>query len=133
MLMDIEQVVKYPMEHKVGLCNMERIKQIKWVLSNYCYYLEAPIIDAFPIEVGLCPIGPLIPSQFLDRVNSNLNKIELIRLTSLLAEELECLDWLDKQSPQSVIYVSFKTLAVMNERQMEELALGLETSQRPFL
>lgn len=46
---------------------------------------------------------------------------------------MECLDWLDKQSPESVIYVAFGSQAVMKERQMEELALGLEATQRPFL
>lgn len=63
---------------QVGRHNMERIKKIKWVLFNSFYGLEAPVIDAFPIEAGLCPIGPLIPSHFLDRFNSDLNKNEIL-------------------------------------------------------
>ena len=37
------------------------------------------------------------------------------------------------QQPRSVIYVSFGSIAVKSEQQLEQLALGLEGSGQPFL
>ncbi|XP_047311430.1 zeatin O-glucosyltransferase-like [Impatiens glandulifera] len=43
------------------------------------------------------------------------------------------LEWLDKQPPRSVIYVSFGSLTTMSQEQVNELALGLEESKQRFL
>ncbi|KAK4432111.1 Zeatin O-glucosyltransferase [Sesamum alatum] len=45
----------------------------------------------------------------------------------------ECLDWLDRQSPDSVIFVSFGTTSSLCNEQVEKLALGLERSQQKFV
>ncbi|KNA09361.1 hypothetical protein SOVF_154400 [Spinacia oleracea] len=44
-----------------------------------------------------------------------------------------CLEWLDKQEKDSVIYVSFGTTISMTEDQISELAVGLERSGQKFL
>lgn len=44
-----------------------------------------------------------------------------------------CLQWLDKQPPNSVIYVSFGTTTTFTECQIKELAIGLEKSEQRFL
>lgn len=44
-----------------------------------------------------------------------------------------CLDWLDKQEANSVIYVSFGTTTTMNEELIKELAIGLEQSNQKFI
>ncbi|GMN20954.1 hypothetical protein TIFTF001_045410 [Ficus carica] len=44
-----------------------------------------------------------------------------------------CLDWLDKQAPKSVIYVSFGTTIALTDKKIEELALGLEQSNQKFI
>ncbi|XP_062006129.1 zeatin O-glucosyltransferase-like [Rosa rugosa] len=44
-----------------------------------------------------------------------------------------CLDWLDKQEPNSVIYVSFGTTTCMTDEQIKELAIGLEQSNQKFI
>eukprot|EP01018_Ginkgo_biloba_P036066 Gb_27271 [translate_table: standard] len=113
------------------LRNVEKMREIKWVICNTFYDLEAPILNSFREQDWVYPVGPLIPSQFL---NGNISQANTgLITTGFWAEELQCLDWLDKQSPQSVIYVSFGSLTVLNGRQLEELALGLEATQRPFL
>ncbi|KAE8665649.1 putative UDP-Glycosyltransferase superfamily protein [Hibiscus syriacus] len=59
------------------------------------------------------------------------------RLGNLLGnfwpEDPTCLQWLDQQSPASVIYVAFGSFTVFDEIQFQELALGLELTNRPFL
>ncbi|KAH7842857.1 hypothetical protein Vadar_009853 [Vaccinium darrowii] len=45
----------------------------------------------------------------------------------------KCLEWLDKQVPKSVLYVSFGTTTSLKDEQIKELAIGLEQSKRNFL
>jgi cis-zeatin O-glucosyltransferase len=45
----------------------------------------------------------------------------------------KCLEWLDKEAPNSVIYVSFGTTTAMEDKQIEELAIGLEQSEQKFI
>ncbi|XP_030537372.1 UDP-glucose iridoid glucosyltransferase-like [Rhodamnia argentea] len=53
--------------------------------------------------------------------------------SSLLEEDTGCISWLDKQASRSVLYVSFGSVASMNEEQLLETAMGLAMSERPFL
>ncbi|KAJ0667265.1 putative 7-deoxyloganetic acid glucosyltransferase [Helianthus annuus] len=48
-------------------------------------------------------------------------------------EDSTCLAWLDQQPVSSVIYVAFGSFTMLNQTQFEELAHGLELSNRPFL
>ncbi|KAJ1430012.1 UDP-glucuronosyl/UDP-glucosyltransferase [Sesbania bispinosa] len=43
------------------------------------------------------------------------------------------LEWLDKQEPKSVMYVSFGTTTAFTEEQIKELAIGLEQSKQKFI
>ncbi|KAB1222283.1 Zeatin O-glucosyltransferase [Morella rubra] len=45
----------------------------------------------------------------------------------------KCLEWLDKQTPNSVIYVSFGTTTAIEGEQIKELAIGLERSEQKFI
>ncbi|RCV10191.1 hypothetical protein SETIT_2G092400v2 [Setaria italica] len=62
-----------------------------------------------------------------------LHKISSGTEGSLLAQDQTCLKWLDKQEADSVLYVSFGSLASMDEKEMLETAWGLANSQMPFL
>lgn len=53
--------------------------------------------------------------------------------SSLLIQDRSCLDWLDKQEAGSVLYVSFGSLASMNQEELVETAWGLANSGAPFL
>jgi len=44
-----------------------------------------------------------------------------------------CLEWLDKQEANSVIYVSFGTTTTFTEEQIQEIASGLEQSKHKFI
>lgn len=45
----------------------------------------------------------------------------------------KCLQWLDLQPSNSVIYVSFGTTTTFSDEQIKELAIGLERSQQKFI
>ncbi|KAI3705631.1 hypothetical protein L1987_75870 [Smallanthus sonchifolius] len=53
--------------------------------------------------------------------------------SSLLTHDKTCISWLDKQAPNSVLYVSFGSLARVEESQFLEIAWGLANSKQPFL
>ncbi|XP_058109360.1 UDP-glycosyltransferase 76B1-like isoform X2 [Magnolia sinica] len=52
---------------------------------------------------------------------------------SLLTQDYSCMAWLDKQAPQTVIYVSFGSTASFDKRNVVEIAWGLANSDQPFL
>lgn len=64
-------------------------------------------------------IGPLTPVSIPERKTPNPNSV--------------CLEWLDKQRPKSVIFVSFGTSTCFTDEEVEEIALGLERSGQNFL
>ncbi|BAT84710.1 hypothetical protein LR48_Vigan03g169500 [Vigna angularis] len=65
-------------------------------------------------KIKLYPVGPITQKE------SN-------------SEADECLRWLDKQPPCSVLYISFGSGGTMSQHQIDELALGLEMSGQRFL
>ncbi|KAL5731267.1 hypothetical protein ACHQM5_004015 [Ranunculus cassubicifolius] len=52
---------------------------------------------------------------------------------SLLVEDFSCISWLNKQARASVIYISFGSLASVDEAQLSEMALGIANSEQSFL
>lgn len=92
-----------------------------WLLCNTFYELESSACDLNP---KLLPVGPLLKSSSTESVASS---------SSFYAEDTSCLRWLDQKACGSVMYVSFGSVAVCSQRQLDELALGLELSGRPFL
>nr|AFK45986.1 unknown [Medicago truncatula] len=95
---------------------MQTMKLGHWWLCNTTYDLEHA---TFSISPKFLPIGPLM--------ENDSNK------SSFWQEDMTSLDWLDKQPSQSVVYVSFGSLAVMDQNQFNELALGLDLLDKPFL
>lgn len=76
---------------------------------------------------NLYPIGPL---------HANLKKkLTTLRPSSnsLWAEDRTCIDWLNDQLPNSVIYVSFGSIATMTIDQLIEFWYGLVNSRQNFL
>lgn len=53
--------------------------------------------------------------------------------TSILKEDVSCIQWLDKQAPNSVIYVSLGSLAKIDKEVLIETAWGLVQSEQPYL
>ncbi|CAN6276559.1 unnamed protein product [Urochloa humidicola] len=97
------------------------------ILVNTCRALEGEFMDVVADHLAAdgkkCfAIGPLNP---------------LLRHTGAheqsSAPRHECLDWLDKQPPASVLYVSFGTTSTLRTEQIAELAAALRDSNQRFI
>ncbi|KAK7295441.1 hypothetical protein RJT34_18350 [Clitoria ternatea] len=96
---------------------MQKVNLGEWWLCNTTLDLEA---GAFSTSPKLLPVGPLMAIS--DR-----------NISSLWEEDKTCLEWLDQQQPQSVIYVSFGSMVSTKPNQFKELALALDLLNRPFI
>ncbi|KAF8017352.1 hypothetical protein BT93_H2520 [Corymbia citriodora subsp. variegata] len=90
-----------------------------WFIGNTSCDLE-PAALAFARRI--LPIGPLLANHRLDSSAGYF-----------WPEDSNCLKWLDQQPHKSVVYVAFGSFTVFDQIQFQELALGLELCNRPFL
>jgi hypothetical protein len=89
------------------------------VVCNSFLDAEAAAFEHFP---SVLPIGPLFADGELSKP-----------VGQFWPEDAASLQWLDSQPDRSVVYVAFGSLAMFDQLQFEELALGLELTGRPFL
>ncbi|CAJ1779880.1 unnamed protein product [Sphenostylis stenocarpa] len=90
------------------------------IFMNTFLELESGAIRAlheqFKGKPGIYPVGPITQMGSIDHENG-----------------VECLRWLDKQEPKSVLYISFGSGGTLSRDQLNELAFGLELSGQKFL
>ncbi|XP_031251695.1 linamarin synthase 2-like [Pistacia vera] len=86
------------------------------------------ISSKFPRN-NMYTVGPL---PLLCRHLPETNHFKSFR-TSLWKEDSECLKWLDKQEPDSIVYVNYGSITVMSDEHLKEFAWGLANSKHPFL
>ncbi|KAL2483066.1 UDP-glycosyltransferase 74D1 [Forsythia ovata] len=122
----IEQPKNAPFEGCLteGILNLmalqiEPVKYSAGDIFNTCRAIEGAFIDLIEREEAaenrnLWAIGPILPSKSLSANN-------------------KCLEWLDKQARNSVIYVSFGTTTSLLDEEIKELAMGLEQSKQKFI
>ncbi|CAN6198560.1 unnamed protein product [Urochloa humidicola] len=100
------------------------------VLINSFYDLEPQEADYMASTWRAKMVGPTVPSAFLDnRLPDDVSYG--IHLHTPMAAESKA--WLDAQQAQSVLYVSFGSMACLGPDQMSEIAEGLYNSGKPFL
>ncbi|KAB1223558.1 UDP-glycosyltransferase 74E2 [Morella rubra] len=75
-------------------------------------------------------IGPTIPSMFLDK---RLEDDNAYGFNIFKPNTDACMKWLNGRPKESVVYVSFGSVAVLEVEQMQELAWGLRMSNNSFL
>ncbi|KAM0935765.1 putative trans-zeatin O-beta-D-glucosyltransferase [Dioscorea sansibarensis] len=102
--------------------NNKAMKNAEFVIFNSFYEAEKEVFD-YLNSCNMLHIGPLLSKQ--------ASPVSLARC--FWAEDKSCKAWLDKQVDDSVIYVAFGSLAILDQRQFEELAFGLELTGRSFL
>ncbi|KAK4360717.1 hypothetical protein RND71_019669 [Anisodus tanguticus] len=118
--------------------NNKAVKSADWLICNSTYDLEP---GAFKLAPEIVPIGPLLASNCIEpntfppkaEPRSSSKESPNSMAGSFWPEDPTCLNWLDQQSLCSVVYVSFGSFTIFNEAQFQELALGLELSNMPFL
>jgi UDP:flavonoid glycosyltransferase YjiC (YdhE family) len=97
----------------------KRLKLAERLICNSMYDLEPDAFNSAPV---LVPVGPLLASNRQGNSSGSLWK-----------EDPSSLTWLDQQLDRSVIYAAFGSIADFSKSQFQELALGLELTNRPFL
>ncbi|KAF9587586.1 hypothetical protein IFM89_004044 [Coptis chinensis] len=106
-----------------GLC----ANMVSWgVIFNSFNELESVYLDHIKNDLGrkrVFAVGPLVPPIDAPKERGGSSSIKVNDL----------LGWLDTCSDRSVVYVCFGSQVVLNNRQMEELALGLEKSGTRFV
>ncbi|CAL5209141.1 unnamed protein product [Lathyrus oleraceus] len=109
--------------YKFLLRRVERFRLFDGVIVNSFLEIEKGPIEAMTEEGSENPplyaVGPIIQMQ--TKYGDDANRL------------LECLSWLNKQQPCSVLYVSFGSGGTLSQEQIYELALGLELSDHRFL
>ncbi|XP_051151743.1 zeatin O-glucosyltransferase-like [Andrographis paniculata] len=102
-------------QHKYLCLNSGRIYNTSRVLENqFLQMLSEPQISGNKKQWALGPFNPLDTRSAADRRH-------------------RCLKWLDRQPPESVIFISFGTSTTLSENQIQELAAGLEISGGRFI
>jgi hydroquinone glucosyltransferase len=105
---------------------LQRAKSMYFVdgiLINSFFELESKAIKALEQKghgkISFFPVGPIT------QIGSSNNDD--------VVDEFECWKWLKKQPQNSVLYVSFGSGGTLSQRQINELAFGLELSGQRFI
>ncbi|MED6217400.1 hypothetical protein PIB30_017247 [Stylosanthes scabra] len=107
--------------YKFLLHHSNRFRRAAGIIENSFYELESGAISELQrVEPGRPPIYPVGP----------LVNVENGRTGD---KDHECLRWLDDQPRGSVLFVCFGSGGTLSSAQIDELALGLETSKQRFL
>ncbi|XP_015581232.1 UDP-glycosyltransferase 74F2 [Ricinus communis] len=108
-------------------CNTERADNI---LINTFYKLEQEAVNEMSKVCPVLTIGPTIPSIYLDKriENDDDYGLDLYALDASIS-----INWMSTKPAGSVVYVAFGSMANLSDKQMEELAWGLNNSNFNFL
>ncbi|KAF3443526.1 hypothetical protein FNV43_RR13210 [Rhamnella rubrinervis] len=101
-----------------------KIRNYSAVIWNTMDCLEHSCLSQIQQEYCPVPIFPIGPLHKTAQITTS---------TSYLKEDANCISWLDKQSQNSVIYVSLGSIASIGEKEVTEMAWGLANSEQPFL
>ncbi|KAK6237693.1 hypothetical protein QUC31_003162 [Theobroma cacao] len=103
------------------------LDKVKWVLGNSVHELEEEIVNSLASVKSFYPIGPLVSPFLLGKEETVVGSVDM------WSAEDSCIEWLDKQSPASVIYISFGSIIMLSVQQIESIAMALKNVNRPFL
>ena len=107
------------------------------IILNTFQTLEHETIDYLVNKKNLktiLPLGPILPLPFINQIKRNKDKDNTHDDATILWNENKgCLAWLNQSKPKSVLYVAFGSLALLSHHQIEEIALGLESTGYPLL
>ncbi|KAL6845106.1 hypothetical protein ACP4OV_024601 [Aristida adscensionis] len=118
---DLPEVVKDGEVAKAIFRMFERMPASNGILINTFESLETRAVRA--LKEGLCVPNRATPPVYC--------------IGPLVSEggdkQHKCLDWLDAQPDNSVVFLSFGSLGTFSKQQLQETAIGLENSRERFL
>eukprot|EP01018_Ginkgo_biloba_P038593 Gb_30229 [translate_table: standard] len=115
---------------QIALFEADMQTKADYVLVNSFEEIEGP--DTVQgLSLGY-PVLGIVPVFLAESLTGNAGAVVPIG-SSAWEEDSERLKWLDTQTPGSVLYVSFGSIVVMSNLQLQELSFGLKASQQPFL
>ncbi|KAL5562256.1 hypothetical protein UlMin_032003 [Ulmus minor] len=120
----------YPGYRYLLLNQFSNVDEADLVLFNSFYELEKETVEWMAKLWSARTIGPTVPSFYLD---NRLPSDKDYGFNLFNSNDEACLNWLNQRPATSVIYVSFGSLAALNQDQMEELAWGLKQTNHYFL
>ncbi|XP_009626493.1 zeatin O-glucosyltransferase-like [Nicotiana tomentosiformis] len=94
-------------------------------IYNTCKVIEGPFLDLLSKEQ--------ISNNKKQWALGPFNPVLVQHGTKGCTQRHKCLIWLDKQEPNSVIFVSFGTTTSFSDEQIKEIAIGLEKSEQKFV
>ncbi|KAK7333808.1 hypothetical protein VNO80_30587 [Phaseolus coccineus] len=101
------------------------------IIINTFEDLEGETLDALrAANPNIYTIGPF---DLLGRHFPETEKGFMSAGSSLWKNDSNCLTWLDKWEPNSVIYVNYGSITTMSNDNLKEFAWGLANSKLPFL
>ncbi|XP_058781866.1 UDP-glycosyltransferase 76B1-like [Vicia villosa] len=118
---------KEPDKYYEIICNsVNKTKASLGVIWNTFEDLESSSLATInqQFSVPIFPIGPFHKHFPTNNTSSS---------SSLIPQDQNCISWLNKHKPKSVIYVSFGSVASITEEEFLEVACGLVNSPYPFL
>ncbi|CAD6236904.1 unnamed protein product [Miscanthus lutarioriparius] len=110
---------------KARLSQCARMIEARGILVNSFDWLEARDLEA--LSRGLCTPGRSAPPVHC------IGPLVLPGNRGGASERHACLEWLDTQPDQSVVFLSFGSLGRFSAPQLREIARGLENSGQRFL
>lgn len=105
----------------------DRVKQVEdksfGAVINSFYELESVYADSVKKDNKAWLVGPV----------SLCTGDKILRGKPPTIDEKNCLNWLNSKEPNSVLYISFGSLARLPSEQIKEIAYGLEASEQSFI
>ncbi|PNT28818.1 hypothetical protein POPTR_007G140300v4 [Populus trichocarpa] len=126
----LESKSEYSSLLNLVVSQFSNFREADWIFVNTFNTLEEEAVNWLASQRSIKPIGPTIPSVYLDRQLEDDREYGL----SLFKPNLYgCKEWLDSKETGSVVYVSYGSMAALGEEQMAEIAWGLKRSGCYFL
>ncbi|KAL0928427.1 hypothetical protein M5K25_000308 [Dendrobium thyrsiflorum] len=124
------QEVVYVAYLEMVLNQYKNLEKADIMLINSFYELESEEMNWLTSVRRAITIGPTIPSTYLDNRIPDDHKYAI----DLFPPEISaCKTWTSSLPLSSAIFVSFGSMALLSATQMVELAIGLASTNRPFL
>ncbi|KAJ3702792.1 hypothetical protein LUZ61_006497 [Rhynchospora tenuis] len=98
--------------------NVQSILKAQFIVCNSFQDFGHAIFTSFP---NIIPVGPL-PLRKATKATGHF-----------WSDDPTCIDWLDQQPANSVVYVAFGSIATLDQNQLEEFAFALDSDQMRFL